>query len=136
MSPLTFKQLKAYDGDAPEVQLKRKFYVQIAYNAFLARVKPADAILENIEKNYNNSRFIIMNNRFPYNVESGISHLVVWMNPEKEANENDVRGYLKFRGVEEFAMFMNKPSQQSIKAIKHYHLFVPNDYLQKIHIAE
>lgn len=134
-SPTSFSALKAYDPDSSPA-LSRKPWVQHAYNQYMARTKPANAILNTFKEHFPTAKFIIMQNRFPYHVEPDINHLVAWINPKfPDVACADIEAYLHLRGVSDYAIFMNSPKNRSVKSILHYHLFVPDKYMSKIYLA-
>ena len=79
--------------------------------------------------------YIITTNTFPYNMESGIQHFLIWFNPDLESR-NWIQNYSKVQEIIAdycagqnicrdtcCVYFQNLESMRSVKAIPHIHIF-------------
>ena len=83
----------------------------------------------------NETPFLIVPNTYPYNMESGIHHFLIWFNPDTEhrfwiGDFRKVReiivDYCAQQNIEmetECVFFQNLESMRSVKAIPHIHIF-------------
>tara|TARA_B110001469_G_scaffold107674_1_gene107992 strand:+ start:60 stop:527 length:468 start_codon:yes stop_codon:yes gene_type:complete len=90
---------------------------------------------DNIMKLFvSDATYVLEHNNFPYYMEEGISHYVVWINPKDEETwkRNEIEELVThelFEGNRESMLldtvyFQNIPELRSIKAISHIHVFV------------
>ena len=69
-------------------------------------------------------------NDFPYDLERGISHWVLWLNPDIYKTEVEVYALgrinliLKTLLDQPFLFYVNPVSKQSVKEIPHYHVYL------------
>ena len=71
-------------------------------------------------------------NRFPYNVEPGIKHDLLWIKPGHSLTIQEVQKIIKENnpGIcleTQCVYFKNVPKNQSIKTIEHYQIFIKQD---------
>ena len=97
-SALTFNDLLQYNDKPPASALPRTKAVSHLYSVYLRKLKankttPGEVILKKIFE-HEDSKFIITENKFPYNIADNLVHLVVWINPLFDATVSDIRQYL------------------------------------------
>ncbi len=105
----------------------------------------------NSEKNKLN-RFILTDNAFSYNLEDGIRHLLLWVNPSHKDNKILYQNQVNLNKCDwlynhiynklsqkyslkkyEYVYFENHKNNRSIPEIKHIHIFVK---LKKIFLVD
>lgn len=97
-STLTFDDLLQYNDKPPASALPRTKAVSHLYSVYLRKLKankttPGEVILKKIFE-HDDSKFIITENKFPYNIADNLIHLVVWINPLFDATIADIKQYL------------------------------------------
>lgn len=97
-STLTFDELLQYNDKPPASALPRTKAVSHLYSVYLRKLKankttPGEVILKKIFE-HDDSKFIITENKFPYNIADNLIHLVVWINPLFDATIADIKQYL------------------------------------------
>ncbi|KAI3658939.1 hypothetical protein MP638_006315 [Amoeboaphelidium occidentale] len=66
---------------------------------------------------------ILRQNDFPYNLEEGILHYVLWAN--KELSKDQIERYLKFSFPKsQILWFRNPPTHQTVLSLWHIHVLV------------
>jgi len=129
----TFDYLKLFHFDAPLFGFKRTDKTNNEYNEHLRYLKTikkstSQHIYDLYFKN-NNNLFCFVENKYAYDVENNITHMLLWFNPDlpypiwKDINyvKKILAMYLK---NDNYVTFMNHPSCQTVPEIKHYHVFV------------
>jgi len=75
--------------------------------------------------NEGKKQWAIVKNDFPYNVDSNITHFLLWINPNNLLTKDKIDIIVKdFAKDNEVVYFQNHVSMQSIKSIPHYHIFI------------
>ena len=78
--------------------------------------------------NIDDNRLIFRANDFPYTMESGIEHYVVWTMRKEDVTQKEIVSILEENLGElrkyEFVTMTNSLSLKSIKSINHTHIFV------------
>jgi hypothetical protein len=93
---------------------------------------------------------MVLINDWPYGLEAGILHLVVWtkaqiptkpddgdLTPESQKNIADYvsKTFTKFLGEENVLWFKNWASIQSVRSVEHIHILIRNyttDFLERV----
>ncbi len=139
MSKLTWQELSQYDNNPPvNKALPRSKSVQKRYGGYLGALKRRGTTIEQdvmnrIIEHHRDQQIIVTKNDFSYNVEDGINHLVVWVNPLIYQLDNVggdfAREYVKSLLPHDtaFIMFENLPGNKSVGNVHHYQLFVRGD---------
>jgi len=72
-------------------------------------------------------RYALIDNKFPYNVEKGIRHMVLFVNPniveDQDTIDRIVTNFAKENEYSKILIFKNVLSKQSIPTIPHYQVF-------------
>jgi|SRR3989344_1573965 len=144
---ITWKQLLNYHLGKPDKPLKRKKEIQDEYDKYINMLKSNGMSInkyiigvwfsgENCEK-----KFLITKNKFPYNLEKSITHLLVWINPLNKASQENIIEYINNKCLpNSFVMFKNSPykDESSVSIVSHYYLFIkdniPDDIINKSEI--
>jgi hypothetical protein len=132
---VTFSYLKHYDGKSPEHKIYRKRVTDEEYTEYLGKLseeetsierKVADKFLTD-DKN-SEYRILIEMNKFPYNLDRGITQYVIWVNPMYDVSDAYIREVIskKIKPVD-FALYRQDPRFGSAPDMDHYHLFVRNN---------
>lgn len=134
--PITWDELKKYDGNPPPKALTRLPNINIAYRLYNKKLSqtsgynPNEFIMKKLTNNYTAEYNIITKNKFPYHLSPQIMHLVLWVNPLYETDpkntEQAIRDSIeeKLGATAEFVLYENLPKHRSISAVRHYQLFV------------
>lgn len=167
-STLTFDELLQYNDKPPASALPRTKAVSHLYSVYLRKLKankttPGEVILKKIFE-HDDSKFIITENKFPYNIADNLIHLVVWINPLFDATIADIKQYLDSafgasslantstsalnasttnaskttttdKAPVKYVLYKNLPAHASIDNVDHYHLFIPRSDLSAISSA-
>jgi hypothetical protein len=135
MSGLSWNEIKKFHLTPPKHIIPRKKSVQALY-----RIREKD--ISNEEKLLctrlfpNNEPYNICLNEFPYHLEDGIEHLVLWLNPTIYNEDSDVDDIFKSEiKNRESVYFKNIKEIRSIKGIPHYHIFVKNTPINSAHAS-
>ena len=94
------------------------------------KTKTSEEKNEIIYKRYLRNNLNLHKNKYPYNLENGIEHYVLWVKPETQHLFTDdlIYIYIKIKtelmGFKEFVYFENHNDSKSILNIKHYQVFV------------
>ena len=138
---ISFDDLKQYDGNPPDKALKRKTYLNVMYGKHVKKLKESgltisDYILGKILNDYKTDKIIVTQNRFPYDVQTNVMHLLVWLNPLYDGDEKYVRDVLKDSGLDKgtYVLFENDPDHRSVPGVRHFHLFIKTADAKKLTI--
>ena len=106
-----------------------ELYIQHSQNLKQEGIKIEEYICGNILKN---SLVKYTYNRFPYNLEPGIKHDLLWIKPGHCLTIQEVQKIIKENnpGIcleTQCVYFKNIPRNQSIRAIEHYQIFIKLD---------
>lgn len=140
---LTWDYLKQYHINPPQITFPRTKQVIDAYNNHKSYILDNyNSVSEYItQKYFSNENFKymykIVDNDFPYKLDSGIKHLVCWFNPflfPYNINSlNDLESYIKIiiKQYNKFLVlgtnciyFENNISARSVPHIRHIHIFI------------
>lgn len=125
----------------PEMNIKRSPEVAKKYRDHSLQLKKKNcSVLQHLRQKFfpngdKDLKFIITQNQFPYHMEAGINHYLIWFNPDLESC-HWIRSFQKVKEiVEEFCrqqninqdadciFFQNLECMRSVKAIPHIHIF-------------
>jgi len=125
---MNFKELKQYDQSS-NATIGRKKEDQIKYGQYLAQCKITgnnigDKLKELFSNLYKDRSWIITKNKFPYDIDDQVVHLLIWLNPNKTPSEQEIRKYLHQLVGDDYIMFKNTLDKKSIPSVDHFHLFV------------
>lgn len=75
------------------------------------------------------NEFVFVENEFPYKVEKGIKHYLLWISKEAQG-KYDIESLIKSRpeivSSSEFTYYRNLKNNASIFEVEHYHVFAKN----------
>ena len=125
--------LKMLDGKTIDFALSRDRITQLTYTN-----RPRRAREEFLDSLFNTRLvsqhipFRFVPNNFPYFVENGISHFVLWIRPGYNVESEDVNirraigSYVitRFSRPLDFCYFRNSMQHKSVPEMEHYHVFV------------
>ena len=118
---LSISQLLKFNlENPPKVGLTRKVEIQSKYDIFLKNSENSKRFVKKVKEDIIGKRFLLLKNDFPYNVEGGIEHMVCWFT---DSNPKDIIQELKDK-MDVVSCWRNTPTNCSIIAIKHLHVFV------------
>lgn len=85
--------------------------------------------------------FALVDNSYPYDIEPGIRHMVLFINPkyaDKFANPKIIEYLVSSNawkmGYTDYLYFENPPERRSVPEIIHYHVFFTNKISSKSHL--
>ncbi len=135
--PITWEELKKYDGNPPPKALTRLPNINIAYRMYNKKLSQSSGVNANefitkkLTNEYPSEYNIITKNKFPYYLDPQILHLVLWINPLYESDakntEQAIRGEIAAKLNDknaDFVLYENLPKHRSISTVRHYQLFV------------
>lgn len=71
--------------------------------------------------------YIFIKNRFHYNLETGIKHYLLWINPKYKICDRQAEKIIRERfPTQKIHYHMNSMKFRSILSIDHYHVFIKN----------
>ena len=138
-----WKDIKNIELKKPEsIKFIRRKEVQKKYNKLKDKYKKEkidinDVIKKDVFKNGSlNEKFVFEPCKFPYFVEDGISHYILWCNPLFDWKrtltivfKNEIKKKL---GNIEFGWFENEIKDRSVLGVKHFHIFFRKCDISKI----
>jgi hypothetical protein len=81
-------------------------------------------------KNNRYADYVIQRNPFSYNVAPGITHSVIWINPETSEFTSSIKSrvvrLIERAGEEDCVIFKREKQYQSVPEVEHFHLFTRN----------
>lgn len=141
--PYSFEFLAQFNNNPPVIRLYRSPQVEDEYTKFNTQLKTnlVDITTYITDKYFSDNKFLsIDDNNFPYDVDSNCRHMVCWVNPDLASN-TDAQFLYEYvckllddalGGPTKYIIWQNTSSNQSIKGVPHYHIFVHDDDAQKI----
>jgi hypothetical protein len=142
-TPYTFEFLAQYNNNPPVIRLFRTPQVEDDYTKFNMQLKSdsVDITTYITCKYFSDNKFLsIDDNNFPYDIDPSCRHMVCWVNP-KLAPTVDAKFLYEYvckllddalGDPSKYIIWQNTPSNQSIKGVPHYHIFVQDINAQKI----
>ena len=122
-----------YNYDKNKIRVLKKFNTYEDYiKVVLFKLKYRINIQNKIESNDDKcDKILFIGNKYPYNIEKGIKHYVLFS--LKPLNKNEINKILSKLLVNyEFIFFINDKKRQSIKKLWHCQVFIKIDSLNKI----
>lgn len=113
-------------NNPPSMQLSRKSTVEDRYKKHRDNLKKNSISIHEYITNdvIKDNRYVFVQNTFPYNVEDGIKHDLLWINPKYEISIDFISMLITCRYPDkDIVFFKNATTFQSIKSISHYHIF-------------
>ena len=109
-------------GRLPEVEERyTRHRNQIMSNVYYSSV--ADYILKDVIRDNN---FVFVENEFPYKVDEGIKHYLLWVSPTSSVSVNvleTIASQPEIKRSKEYTYYRNYKNNASIYEIEHYHIF-------------
>lgn len=143
---MNWEKLKQFNCNPPDYVLPRTKEVEAKYKIHSDWIKSKGLTISEYIKstvfndNVNYLKHRVSLNTFPYNLEKGIKHYLIWFNPKFTNNDENFNSpeYSKF--IEdyiiksaypegkypdlEFIYFENLPDNRSVNGVRHIHVFV------------
>ena len=128
----SWSKLKEWEFFSPVAhpQSARSPEVQAAFEKHKARLKADNVSLEShIRKTVlepsNGLATVMEKNAFPYDVEDGVEHYVLWTNPEApQTLTQTLPSPFNTYPADKIAIVKNSKSSQSVPGLPHCHVFV------------
>ena len=83
-----------------------------------------------VEKYLQNKKWVIVDNEFPYYMDDGIHHKILWISPQITKNKQQIdkiiRSYTKMYHYDQYIYFENPTETRTIHGITHYHILINN----------
>ena len=112
----------------PTILLERSKKVQYDYDNYRASPKNCTQSLLDRIFTSEDPPIVLRDNEYPYNCDEYIKHKVLWINPNSKITTNDIIDYIENLD-KNIIYFENIDSNKSIKAIRHFHIFIKEDSL-------
>jgi hypothetical protein len=88
-----------------------------------------DYLKKKIFGNHKNNTYVLTENTFPYNCESDIKHMILWINPDANPSLKEIDSFIKKKYANQKVIyFENVDKNKSVSGIKHFQLFIKCDY--------
>ena len=132
---ITFDRYSDYTQkyDAHREKLTKRYeklsdYIKIKYMNW-KKIKKEDAFkIYAVKKSRNSLSYVIIENIFPYNIESNIGHYVLFSENELQSNDinTKINNFIheKFKKEKQYLWFVNSKENQSIDDLWHCHIFI------------
>jgi len=112
--------------------------IENEYTLFKQKTSMSEHIFNNVlhinqnnQNNQNNQKLFLTINKYPYHVESNVIHFIIWdLEPDERDLKKNKNKYRKFASklfnlkYFDIIIRINKIEHQSIREIKHCHLFI------------
>jgi hypothetical protein len=125
---VTWNFLKQYNREVPLPEDVRTLETINTYkNEF--KIKSNEDKLQLLYKFYLKDDLNLHKNKYPYNLDNGIEHYVLWIHPnyENKCSTKDIKifieNFLKDNQFSDYIYFENNNLSKSILNIKHYQVF-------------
>jgi hypothetical protein len=79
-------------------------------------------------------RWIYAYNKFPYEFEKDILHVVAWIQPGQTVKEKHIIEDLQLHGIEDMVIFRNITNLMSVPGLDHIQVFIKDSDKHKIDI--
>ena len=117
---ITWNMLLNHD----QYELGRNNHMTKLYENYKKGINLNDKIRNQVLKN---KLFLLNKNLFPYDVEPGIEHFVLWYQPYLQLDNRTVHKILNFYkqkyGFQDYIFFENEPDKKSVTQIPHIQVF-------------
>ena len=130
MKKYSWNFLQQFNFNPPrDIILERTKQIQNKYDLY--KKNPLNILKLSQKLFINNDLFVLVKNKFPYNISHNIDHYVLFINPKLKNKFNYAIIYkvvkYKFKLLcmyKPFIIFENIPENRSIKDITHYQVFI------------
>lgn len=132
--PLTWEFLHEYArhpslyGDMPRKKHDLDRHAQLV--SFTTLEERTRYMMERLGFKRAEKAFTLMDNEYPYNLEEGIRHMVLFISPahvKTYATPEVIEAIVKLNasnlGYKDYVYFEHPPHKRSLPSIKHYHVF-------------
>jgi len=131
MECITWEEIKSFHKNPPRDRLHRNNKINKKYQKHIKKIKDRNInVNEYISNKYftnkeYDSDWVFVPNNFPYNLENGINHYLIWINPYKlKLSEIDIdRVIIENLGNKEYYYFENLNCNKSVNKVQHVHVF-------------
>jgi hypothetical protein len=135
-SKITWKFLSQFNiNNPPLVTLNRSTIINRNYNLLKLYLKSKDININTYicnkffggEKQF--KEYLFIGNEYPYNIERGINHYNLWINPKLEKifnNKKILELINKILSGKKYIIFKNLSNNLSVSKLLHYHIFFKN----------
>lgn len=125
---VSWDEITQFDMQVITYDFKRKPEIQHMYSS----ISPEERTerMDKIKKRLESESTFFVGNSFPYDIETGIQHDVIWTT--YRAHDDDIENLKYFKkfvaerlgkSCDELVLFTNHPSIKSILEIDHHHVF-------------
>jgi len=128
---IKWKELIKYHLNAPKTSIFiRHPNIQTDYDI---HKKTITSLKQHIMKKelHNKLKWNIVDNNFPYNLDDGIKHKLLWIHPDVILSDNKIKTiidrYITLNNYNQYIYFQNHENNRSVPEIKHYHIFINTD---------
>lgn len=119
---ITWDFLKTITSNNHCPTMYRKDMIQIVYD-----MVPRERRFSNISKLMGEKDYLLIDNLYPYDLEDGITHMVLFINPRNKVSDIDVKGLLEgLLPGKTYVYCMNSSRNISLPEIPHYQIFIKN----------
>ena len=118
----TIQELKAMTTFKRKPHIEEAYHIKTEYIRNVMKQTPEKYIRERVCKNRQGITFC--RNSYPYWVEDGINHYLIWYlsNSGETITAWRAKNFLKDY-KKEFVIFSNQAKNKSVKEIQHFHIF-------------
>lgn len=123
---ISWNDVKYFNINNPPLNnFKRKCHDEKKYTEYLDFLKkksitPHDNIIKNI---IGDNKYVVVKNTFPYDLNKGIEHWLLWVNPKDKLNISEIDTIIKNK-FKTCVYFSNIEKNKSVKTIEHYQILV------------
>ena len=127
----TWTYLSKYGpNNPPTVKLYRTDEMENKYMEHLSELKKNniqthDYIMKTAFPN--REPYSLLPNTFPYDLQKGILHWLLWVSPNVDLELDTIKRIIYDKFGSNCVFFRNISTNQSIKSISHYHIFICKD---------
>jgi hypothetical protein len=134
-NPLSWEDLDAYanDKDLNHIKLHRTTEIEEKYVLHTKMVKEMYGNIDTyiLKEVIKNNEILLIDNAFPYSVQPGIKHKLLWISPSSKTPidnivdaQNYIETHLWIYADNPVIIFVNCENNKSVKSIAHFHVFV------------
>lgn len=129
MQNIPWATIRTFDGNAPTHTLGRRPEDNEKYRKHLTALEESNVTIDQyIVNSVMLGRDVFLTeNQFPYWVEDGITHMLLWMMPGHEMDLEAARAYvcnMAQCSKEDVVLFQNHANNKSVKCVPHYQVFI------------
>jgi hypothetical protein len=123
----TWEMLQNLDTSEPvNITLNRLPEIQQKYEIHKKEINmDINDYLKNLFFNDSYDTYLLNGNRFPYNCEPNIKHMLLWINPKHNPPNQEINNYIEeiFKS-KNIIYFENIEKNKSVIGIRHFHIFI------------